>query len=256
MRTLITTTITHGSSRLVELPAVIARKVAFRGFTLVELLVVVAIIALLLAILLPALDKARAVARATVCMSILRQYSQAELLYANDNRNWTNPARDMVKYNEGNLSNQWYHNNHYGQLLGVKPAGWAVWPKGLLCPDATVAQQHNILYFSYGKNIQCMWDHGNRPWGEFKAWASFRMSQFPNPAGSVVLGDATTDMFAKDQVTTYLGETAAYHASVAYRHNERANLLYFDGHSQAFDTDTLFAEADQHLTQPNMLVLR
>ncbi len=64
-----------------------------RGFTLVELLVVVAIIALLLSILLPAMDKARELARQTVCMTNLRQCSLGLMTYVNDHRSRVAVAR-------------------------------------------------------------------------------------------------------------------------------------------------------------------
>jgi len=67
-------------------------KCAQRGFTLVELLVVISIIALLVAILLPALSKAREQGKAVVCQSNLRQLYIGAFMWSDDHDDWVLPA--------------------------------------------------------------------------------------------------------------------------------------------------------------------
>ena len=57
-----------------------------RGFTLVELLVVIGIIAVLISILLPSLNKAREAAQRAACLSNLRSTLQMIHLYAAENK--------------------------------------------------------------------------------------------------------------------------------------------------------------------------
>src|SRR5690242_21003145 len=55
-----------------------------RGFTLIELLVVIAIIAILAAILFPVFAQAREKARATSCLSNLKQIGTGCMMYIQD----------------------------------------------------------------------------------------------------------------------------------------------------------------------------
>ncbi len=63
------------------------------GFTLVELLVVVAIMGVLISILMPSLARARETARLQLCVSYKRALANADSVYATDHRFWFTPFK-------------------------------------------------------------------------------------------------------------------------------------------------------------------
>jgi prepilin-type processing-associated H-X9-DG protein/prepilin-type N-terminal cleavage/methylation domain-containing protein len=79
----------------------VRRRREYAAFTLLELLVVVAVIGLLISILVPALSSARVQARTTKCLAHLRILGQGLLMYATDYRDVLPPGR-LPKIDECN----------------------------------------------------------------------------------------------------------------------------------------------------------
>src|SRR4051812_17519639 len=96
-----------------------------RGFTLVELLVVIGIIALLISILLPVLGKARRAASSTKCLATVRQLGTALQMYMQAHKGKSIPyyLRDA--------------NDDLGLWIGQLRGVYSNIDQSRLCPDAT-----------------------------------------------------------------------------------------------------------------------
>ncbi|MGA2916286.1 MAG: type II secretion system protein [Sedimentisphaerales bacterium] len=96
-----------------------------KGFTLVELLVVISIIAMLLAVLIPAMRKAQEQARFVVCKNNFKTYGLAIAMYLQSNDgSFPHPNYCMYRNNTFDASHPWqcrWHDN------GVTPNG-PLWP--------------------------------------------------------------------------------------------------------------------------------
>jgi len=235
------------------------------GFTLIELLVVIAIIAILAAMLLPALAKAKAKGQQTVCLSNLKQWGLAQIMYVGD-FNETYPMTKIPDgttgapggYNEDNplwsdLSDFYYQNPKqglaawfnalppyisspplYAYAIQNNTAGIQNFNSGhniFQCPTAKIdpGVQPNLRpAFQYGMNSKALSDLPN---------ATFlKTSMVHSPAAFVLFCEGRTlttetPFYGDSTKATDVCKPQVYTTAFTSRHNYGASITFGDGHA-------------------------
>ena len=137
---------------------------ACRIFTLIELLIVIAIIAILAAMLLPALNKAKEKAHGVSCLNNLKQMGTAHIAYSNDYNDFCVPTAHVYSG-----IGVWA----FPDLLNLYLKSDAVF----LCPSAKTNNRSNLFppmerFGSCRKIVQPLWTRNSAMWSGECKWRS------------------------------------------------------------------------------------
>jgi len=185
-------------------------KASFRGtpssawsFTLVELLVVVAVIAVLIALLLPSLSMAKEKARQASCLGNLRQIGLGSSMYLADNNDWTwyenASGGDALLYRDASSHPLWEGWVSHGVLIR---GSYLPTSRSFKCPSAphkpnpyAYSQYNNDLTPGSPKGYSGM-DYftriSNAVYGPFRGAKSYAMGMLSDNPKTVSSGDLST----------------------------------------------------------------
>jgi len=236
------------------------------AFTLVEMLLVVALIALLISMLMPGLSSARSSARTAVCMTQQKQIHSAVVTYQNSNMGKYHPRRNWGRWYDNITTKTPIAASHANAYWGVAYAD-ASGREGLRalfqCPEAKTSDQNTgssnaALGYTDGKfedgNVHCTYgfngldlpyasSQGVLPSPFFNYAVSGRPGRtqkyLKNPSQIVMFQDAFEHMLdGNGDMPWSFTQWGTVQNREYFRHNmnQVSNIVWADGHIDTVTT--------------------
>lgn len=211
-------------------------------FTLIELLIVIAIIAILAALLLPALRQAQERAIAIHCLGNVKQVNLAILLYANDFSQYrpaVHDSGDKVYWAKRLVLNGYLPERRTN----------SVQRHVVLCPKTESSNPSSDYNRSYGMMTRAPY---LRTLEVPVTQNYYKITESVCPSEDIMLGDSlrSTD---RVQIYAVYKESSLATGEIHLRHMNQANLGFYDGHAAACNFQKIGALKSYRKPQPSSL---